>query len=296
MKAEPFVRAPLIAQGVVRTARGLLLAGSLSIVVFLTTIALLVERRLAGVLSEPLPARAFLAIGLLLMFLAGASAVTFAELFGSSTRLRRSIKPLLIGLAFAGLLAIAIPGTGALALAVGGAGWLATAAVVLAGEQFARWFVDRSRWNLPRRIKLTSGSVAAARPRRAKAGEAKKETEIVQHLVRRQLGHDGRQQVDGWLRCDFEPGQRTAVAHVAFCPPLPTLPNVEARLVTPSAADGACKVAELYAHGARFEVRLSTPPRAATTARVEFTAIAEPPPTDDSDRTDADTSAETTNR
>ena len=34
--------------------------------------------------------------------------------------------------------------------------------------------------------------------------------------------------IDGWLRIDFAPGQRTGIAHVAFCPAFQQAPAVEA--------------------------------------------------------------------
>ena len=39
---------------------------------------------------------------------------------------------------------------------------------------------------------------------------------------------DGATAVDGWLRVDFAAGERTAVAHVAFCPAFLQTPTIDA--------------------------------------------------------------------
>ena len=81
--------------------------------------------------------------------------------------------------------------------------------------------------------------------------------EIVQQLYRVR-GDDGRELIYGTLRADFHPGQRTAVLHVGFCPPLPYLPEIEADPLPSSSA--RLKVVQAMAHGARLDVRLSEIP------------------------------------
>jgi hypothetical protein len=83
------------------------------------------------------------------------------------------------------------------------------------------------------------------------------EHEIVQHLYRVRDG-DGREVVYGTLRADFHPGQRTAVLHVGFCPPLEYLPEIEAAALPDSVA--RLKVVQSLAHGARLDVRLPETP------------------------------------
>ena len=44
--------------------------------------------------------------------------------------------------------------------------------------------------------------------------------EVTQQLTRSETA-DGAEELSGWLRLPFAPGQRTGSVHVAFCPPLP---------------------------------------------------------------------------
>lgn len=81
--------------------------------------------------------------------------------------------------------------------------------------------------------------------------------EIVQQLYRVR-SDDGQELIYGTLRADFHPGQRTAVLHVGFCPPLPYLPEIEADPLPSSSA--RLKVVQAMAHGARLDVRLSEIP------------------------------------
>ncbi len=280
LKAEPFVRVPRTADIKFRRAP-LRAAGSLAAVIFLTSSGLLVERRLAGMLVEPLSAGAFLAAALWLAFLAGASAVAFDYVIATGAALRRSIRLGVIVLTLVGLLAISVPGTSGRALGAGGGAWLATVAILFGHERLVGWLSIVDWWRLPARATRFTRNSAAARSHGKPASAASEDTptedaQIVQQFVRRDLPREGSQRIDGRLRCDFAPGQRTAAAHVAFCPPLAATPRVEARVEGAFAAEASCKVAELYAHGVRFEVRLSTPARVATTARVEFSAIVKP--------------------
>jgi len=80
--------------------------------------------------------------------------------------------------------------------------------------------------------------------------------EIVQQLfrVRDELGQEV---IYGTLRADFLEGQRTAVVHAGFCPPLSHLPEIEAESFRGPAA--RIKVVQALAHGTRMDVRLTSP-------------------------------------
>lgn len=80
---------------------------------------------------------------------------------------------------------------------------------------------------------------------------------IVQQLYRVR-NEDGSELIYGTLRADFQAGQRTAVLHVGFCPPLPYLPEVEAEALPGSEA--RLKVVQALSHGARLNVRLASTP------------------------------------
>jgi hypothetical protein len=80
----------------------------------------------------------------------------------------------------------------------------------------------------------------------------------------------GRASVDGWLRIGFVRDQRTAIAHIAFCPAFAVQPTVEAE---PLGGPG-CEVrsALVLPWGVRWEVRLDTPATEPTDVVLEFLA------------------------
>lgn len=270
VKSESIVRATVPALGEPLRSRALLAAGTLASAILLGSIAVLAQRRLAGVLVDPLAAGAFLGVALLLVPLAGAAAVTLDYLFAPRARSARAMKLALAVLTLAGLLAIAVPGTSAWAWLAGAVAWLAASAAVLSNERIGRLVRRANPGSPPAR-----GSNRTVRYCADKSNVSPDADDVLQRLIRRRVSDDGMERIEGTLRCEFAPGQRTAMAHVAFCPPLPTLPRIDARLRASPTIDGTCKVAELYAHAARFEVRLAAPARAVTVARVEFSAIAE---------------------
>ncbi len=92
---------------------------------------------------------------------------------------------------------------------------------------------------------------------------------VLSELVREQ-GADGVETIRGWLLAEFAPGQRTAVAHVAFCPALGGQPQCEAEQVAGPPA--TVRVAQILPLGARIEARLDAPAQAATAVRIELAA------------------------
>ncbi|NOZ38825.1 MAG: hypothetical protein GXP24_01190 [Planctomycetes bacterium] len=87
---------------------------------------------------------------------------------------------------------------------------------------------------------------------------------IVQQLFRLQDEHH-HEVIYGTVRADFVAGQRTAVVHVGFCPPLTYLPEIEAEALPSSRLPEALakiKVVQALAHGTRLDIRL---PVSATT-------------------------------
>jgi hypothetical protein len=79
------------------------------------------------------------------------------------------------------------------------------------------------------------------------------EEEIVQQLTRSR-GPDGRELLTGCLRLAFAPGQRTASAHLAFCPPFPRTPQLAVEQADGPAA--RIKTAQLFPYGARLDLKL----------------------------------------
>ena len=86
--------------------------------------------------------------------------------------------------------------------------------------------------------------------------QACEDADMIQQLFRvREEG--GQEAVYGTLRADFQPGQRTAVIHVGFCPPLEYLPEIEAESLP--GLPTRIKVVQALAHGVRLDVRLTAP-------------------------------------
>ncbi len=86
------------------------------------------------------------------------------------------------------------------------------------------------------------------------------------------IEEDGTHVVAGTLRARFAPGERTAVIHVGFCPPLPALPHFECEQTAGPQAE--FKLAQLLTHGARLDVRLRRRPEEAAVVELEFHAAA----------------------
>jgi hypothetical protein len=63
--------------------------------------------------------------------------------------------------------------------------------------------------------------------------------------------------ITGWVKAEFQPGERTAVLHVAFCPPLAVAPEFEIEQL--SGPGARIKAAQVLPQGTRLEIRLNTP-------------------------------------
>ncbi len=97
-------------------------------------------------------------------------------------------------------------------------------------------------------------------------------TEVVfQQWTRSQLP-DGSQQVFATLRAELSPGQRTASVHLAFCPPLPLVPEIEFEQI--DGPEARIQQGEVYRHGARLDVRLAETATEACWVVIEVAALA----------------------
>jgi hypothetical protein len=75
---------------------------------------------------------------------------------------------------------------------------------------------------------------------------------MLQHITRSRAA-DGSEELAGWVRVPFAAGQRTGNAHLAFCPPFSTTPELLVEQV-----DGPrcrIKTVQLLPYGARLEVK-----------------------------------------
>jgi len=97
---------------------------------------------------------------------------------------------------------------------------------------------------------------------------------IVQQLTRTKTP-EGPEMIVGWLRLPLAPGQRSGVLHAAFCPPLEGPPIIQFEQIDGPPA--RIKLAQAYAYGARFDVKLTQPAEEADSVVVQFSAAAGPP-------------------
>ncbi|MBX3434254.1 MAG: hypothetical protein KF847_13105 [Pirellulales bacterium] len=99
--------------------------------------------------------------------------------------------------------------------------------------------------------------------------------DLLQQLFRVR-DEQGVESVYGTVSAEFVPGQRHAVLHVGFCPPLERVPEVEAE--ASEGPDARIKVLQAYAHGVRLEVRLQEPARQPSRVTVDLAATPTPAP------------------
>lgn len=233
-------------------------------------------RRAAGALSVPLSPLVLAGLGIALATLACAFRRAFAE-----ARVSRVIKlalwaaPTAVLLLWAG--AVSLAGSDPVGLVA-----LFGALLLEEGYSWGRW--PRAGQVPPRR---DAGELPATTPAELPApaaGEfelldAERDAAVTQHVVRRQPGTG--ETIEGWLRCDFEPAQRHATAHLAICPPLVRVPECFAEQMDgPSAR---IRVAQVLVYGVRFEIRLDQPADEACGVFVEF-SIQEPADDEQQDR------------
>ena len=81
--------------------------------------------------------------------------------------------------------------------------------------------------------------------------------------------------IEGILRVHFAPGQREAVVHVTFCPPLPMLPDVELECV--DGDDWQMKTEAALPYGLRIQVRRSTAVTLEQSGRIAYLATSQRP-------------------
>ncbi len=92
---------------------------------------------------------------------------------------------------------------------------------------------------------------------------------IIQWMTRRQLA-DGAESLDGSVRIHFGPGERFAVAHISFVPPLSDRPHADCQLLADF--NGRVRIGVALAYGLRIEARRPEPAAQATSVVVGFSA------------------------
>ncbi len=228
---------------------------------FAVVVLLLLARRMAGALVQPLGG--FFLVGVVGLGLL----LAVGWRLGWQARGRHATSLALVALALPGvalfmlLCVLSLPGTASWALMLT---WLA----FLAGEAAWWWAAYSSQRPIaPRRFVPPAASVVAERP--APDGIENEHGSLTENVFQQitRFRDAEQERVAFMLRIPFAAGQRMAVAHVSFCPPLCGIPEFAA-----DATDGPSATVAItnpQSFGARLEVRLEEPAEVAGTVVVE---------------------------
>lgn len=93
--------------------------------------------------------------------------------------------------------------------------------------------------------------------------------EIMQQSTRSRTAA-GIDRLAGWLQMSLTTGERTVMAHVAFCPPFIEMPKISLRQTAGPA--GRVRAVQILPHGVRLELKLDHSPRQPQRVSVEFVA------------------------
>jgi hypothetical protein len=239
------IRFPSLAQ----TPWQQIIGQALTIVIVFAAIVLM-ARRLAGALLTPLPGGAIVVVALACCAAAVVSVFLRSSAPSNSSAAGFPLRPWWLGISLPVIaISLSLPGSSLTGLAVM---WLA-----IVGTEFVLW---KTALPWPARIRRAVLPEAAlspmTRPPTSNENESVDEDgldpDAIQTLKYQRI--DGATAVDGWLRVDFAAGQRTAVAHVAFCPAFLQTPTIDAEL-----QDGpACEIrsALVIPWGVKWELKL----------------------------------------
>jgi len=228
---------------------------------FALVVLLLLARRIAGALVQPLGGFSLVGIvGLGLLLTAGWRLGWQAR--GRPVRSLALAAPVLPGIAlFLLLCVLSLPGTTNWALMLP---WLA----FFSAEAAWWWTAYASQRPIvaPRSVLPPVGTVAERTSRPVTASEQGSLPEnAYQQIIR--FREADQERIVVMLRIPFAAGQRMEVAHVAFCPPLCGIPKL-----TAEATDGPSAMVTItnpQSFGARLEVRLDEAAEEACTVVVE---------------------------
>jgi hypothetical protein len=259
---------PNLHRGMAAIVLGLLSAAGLMVV----------SRRLAGVLENPLEPTTLLATGILATSVAVAIRLGwFWPPVANPKQWLDGALMLVTSLAVAALgVGLSLPGTPMVGMFV-----LCT---LLGAEEIGAWawYIRRiGTMPLPvqRAVRLDAAHAVPARAGRGDTAphamsSLDPETailpeEVTQQLTRSQAA-DGAEELSGWLRLAFAAGQRTGSIHVAFCPPFAAAPALEVEQI--DGPETRIKTAQLLPYGARIDLKLTTAAEEPTSVVLQFSA------------------------
>jgi len=231
-------------------------------VALLATAAVLVGwRRLAGALVSPLEPAALLGVGALVAVAAAGVRTVWHYIPGECKPVRLGWLVLVVPLVSVAALgaALTMPGTA-------GGGLIAFWVCLFVEESWAWrpvvWRTQRGKGEGGRGIgpltphpSLLTPHSSPLTPHPSPLAEDVLPDDVLQQLTRSRAA-DGTEQVQGWLRMRFASGQRTAIVHVAFCPPFEKTPELAVEQL-----DGPpmrIKTAQLLPYGVRLDLKLGT--------------------------------------
>ncbi len=238
---------------------------------------MVIARRLAGALVEPLSFPLLVIVALVVGGLTVAVRLTWQRRDVSIAHRRAldvALSVAVLGLA----VAMSVPGTPVVGLVLLWA--------ILGAEETWAWWLYRSRKSPPAQHVVPGGkpssSAAETSVQRDEDSpgnvlaelELSPREEIVQQLVRTVLPGGG-ERLAGWLRVPLEAGQRSANLHLAFCPPFSQAPSVNIDQREGPAA--RIKPVQVLPFGARFDVKLAQPCETTTAVVLHVCAEAMPP-------------------
>jgi hypothetical protein len=204
-------------------------------------------RRLSGALVQPLGGFGLITVALLSgLAAAGLRSTVLSTQYSVLTKLPLT-QPLLLALIAAPgiaslvlLAALTLPGTRPLGIAIA---WF----LLIAGEAASWLALHRSRRRSGRRA-----APVRPQPIAHPADETETPAGLVQQLTRVREG--GRESLHAMVRAEIPAGDRLAVVHLAFCPPLQAPPELTAHAIDLENAEVRVTQAETF--GVRLEVRL----------------------------------------
>jgi hypothetical protein len=230
----------------------------LSLVALLAAIGLLITgRRLVGALANELPRDAMLLTAVVITAIVAFARIAWRRAFPlrSDGTSELTWGDQLVG--WGSSLGLLLAAVGCCFPAYRTSDWLIWLPMLVADQLWRQSFFDAGQPKLRLAAGTDDVSDETSTVRFPGVADEPQQNQIVQQLYRVRDGGGG-EIIYGTLRADFQTGQRTAVLHVGFCPPLPYLPEIEAAALPGS--DARLKVAQALAHGARLDVRLPVAP------------------------------------
>jgi hypothetical protein len=149
--------------------------------------------------------------------------------------------------------------------------WLPVLAASAAGPPvLERWQRTQTEPVIPAPAKAAQRSPSSPAALPLELREPIEESGTLLQRLTRSRAADGRETVSGTVIAEFGPGERSAIVHVAFCPPFEMLPQVEAEIT--EGPDASVQVTQVLHHGVRLDVRLMEPTVEAADVWLEIVA------------------------